>query len=60
MATACSHHGAKFFSNHVQQGSATARTLSAQENLGGLYRGRYRLTQRHERRDRRAGHGAWA
>ena len=32
-------------------GSATARTLSAQENLGGLYRGRYRLTQRHERRE---------
>jgi hypothetical protein len=33
-------------------GSATARTLSAQENLSGLYRGRYRLTQRHERRER--------
>lgn len=33
-------------------GSATARILSAQENLTGLYRGRYRLTQRHERRER--------
>ena len=41
---ACSSHGGS--------GSATARTLSAQENLTGLYRGRYRLTKRHEWRER--------
>ena len=41
---ACASHGGS--------GSATARTLSAQENLSGLYRGRYLLTMRHERRER--------
>lgn len=38
-------------SAHAGAGSATARTLSAQENISGVYRGRYRLTKRHERRE---------